>query len=421
MSVTRQLIWIYNDSPIAPGEIKSVKNVNSDGWFITIDGELIDFHWCCPCTPWQEYDGGFALFEQDTGRIVETRDIKKYLIEVGDWIEEVAIASHFGLAVQLVRTWLKNNHDFLLCREVRDWREWRIEECDSQSVNGTGNDNSSQKVTICDSVLSLENAETLQDFEQLIRDNLQGFYAVGKALIEIRDRQLYIDLPEINTFEEYCKSPLTLLRLGISSKGRAYQFMDAANAIAILKKSPLVTQLPANEGQIRPMVKAKLNASQIVEAWSKAVEQAPSNKPPTGAIVADVVRQIKERTHERLGILNPYSEGDVLRFNNNGDPETRTRNKSWVIVNYINEFSCIVSDFEGEFVAHVNQLERLEVTTTEKQAAVILRERLARIDKKQELAKLTVNYFARLEQFNLTEQEEAILDLLDTGHGSMEK
>jgi hypothetical protein len=76
-----------------------------------------------------------------------------------------------------------------------------------------------------------------------------------------------------------------------------------------------------------------------------------------------------------------------------------------------------VSDFEGEFVAHVNQLERLEVTSEEKQAAVALRDRLARIDTKQELAKLTVNYFARKQQFSLSEQEEAILNLLDTGHG----
>jgi hypothetical protein len=191
--------------------------------------------------------------------------------------------------------------------------------------------------------------------------------------------------------------------------------MDAANTIAILKKSPMVTQLPANEGQIRPMVKAKLNAEQIVCAWSEAVEQAPSNKPPTGAIVADVVRQIKERQREQMGIFNSYSVGDVLRFNNNGDPETRARNKRWVIVTYINEFTCIVSDFEGEFVAHVNQLERLEVTQTEKQAAVVLRDRLARIDTTQELAKLSVNYFARIEQFSLSEQEEAILNLLDTG------
>lgn len=122
-----QQIWIYKDSPVAPGEIKSVKNVNSDGWFITIDGELVDPQWCCPCTPWQEYNGGFALFEQDSDRIVEIRDIKKYLMEIGDWIEEVAIASHFGLAVQSVRTWLKNNQDLVKSREVRDGREWRIE------------------------------------------------------------------------------------------------------------------------------------------------------------------------------------------------------------------------------------------------------------------------------------------------------
>jgi hypothetical protein len=191
-----------------------VKKVNSDGWFLTLDGELIDPSLCCPVTDWQEYNGGFALFEQDTGRILESRDIKEYLIEVGDWRSEVAIASHFGLAVQLVRTWLKNHQNFLLCREVRDGREWRLEECDSQMcANGTQNDNcsqkveagfsevasekvlpavtigrrsenNSQKVTNCDSVLSLENAETLQDFEQLTRSTTSTSFLVSCRILK---------------------------------------------------------------------------------------------------------------------------------------------------------------------------------------------------------------------------------------------
>ena len=77
MSATKsQLIWIYEHSPVAPGEIKSVKSINSDGWFLTVDKELIDPHWCCPCTDWQEYNGGFAIFDPNSDRILETRDIQ---------------------------------------------------------------------------------------------------------------------------------------------------------------------------------------------------------------------------------------------------------------------------------------------------------------------------------------------------------
>lgn len=251
MPTTKQLIWIYKDSPVAPGEIKSVKTVNSKGWFFTTDKKLIDPHWCCPCTDWQEYNGGFALFEPDSvgvgeachediarpkdvaapkePRILETRDIKKYLISIGDWVSDLAIASRLGLSVQQVRTWLTNNQDSVESREVRDGYEWRL------CANGAQNDNGSQKVNNL-FTLGLDNAETLEDFEQLVRDNLLAFYTVGKALIEIRDRQLYIDLPDINTFEEYCQSPLTALRLGIKTKRRAYQLIDAAKIMDVLVK-----------------------------------------------------------------------------------------------------------------------------------------------------------------------------------------
>jgi hypothetical protein len=415
MSTTKQQqIWIYEHSPIAPGEIKSVKSVNSDGWFITIDGELIDPHWCCPCTDWQEYNGGFALLdEQNTNCILETRDIKKYLVSVSDWVSEVAIASTLSLSMQQIRTWLKNNQDWLECREVRDGYEWRISpyENSSQNVtNGQQSENHSQKVNQW-FTFNLDNAETLEDFEQLIRTNLLAFYTVGKALIEIRDRQLYIDLLDINTFEEYCQSPLTALRLGIKTKRRAYQLITAAHIVDVLKSEPMVHS-PTSERQIRSL--ATLEPHEWKEAWHTAIDKS-GDKPPTGAIVANVVQRIKERMRERLKMDNPYSKGDVLKFNSGGDSKTRIRNKRWAIVTAVHAFSCTVSDFEGEFVAHVNQLERLEVTLSEKQAAILLRDRLARIDTKHELAKLTVNYFARLEQFNLTEQEEAILDLLDAG------
>jgi hypothetical protein len=422
-TTTQQLIWIFEDSPVAAGEIKTIKQTNKDGWFITVDKNLIDPHWCCPVGDWEIYNGGYALFSQETGELVAEKDIKKYLVTQGGWTSEVLISMVLSpLRTDLVKQWLRENSGTLVeSREVRDGREWRVQVANGDSndngsqkvANGDSNDNGSQKVANGDSnINALGNAETLQDFEQLIRDNLLGFYTVGRALIEIRDRQLYIDLPDINTFEEYCQSPLTLLRLGIGSKGRAYDLINAAGVITILKKSPLAT-LPKNERQIRPLVRGKLNELQIVDAWNEAIEQAPSGKEPTGAVVKDAVRQIKERDRERLAIPNPYSEGDVLRFNSNGDPVTRDRNKRWVVVGEVQEFTCIVWDFEGDFLAHINQLERLEVSEEERTNAPKLRDRLSKIDTSEPLAKMNVNYFSKLERISLSDFEEAILKTLE--------
>ncbi|MGL5806818.1 MAG: hypothetical protein ACRC11_15495 [Xenococcaceae cyanobacterium] len=419
-SVQKSSTIIIKNHPEHQGQMYQVKEVDREGKVTTVEN-----HWFHPdffdvVSDWQSYNGGFARFNQTTGELIDEKDIKKYLaerLELRDghdgWVDRMVIESDCNLMPHQVKTWLTENEGTLVERH-EDGEHWRL------IAGNSGNRKSPNVVTkeksqIVSSggnlqTMTLEDAETLRDFEQIIRDNLIGFYLVGKALTEIRDRQLYID--EFNTFEQYCKSPLTLLRLGIGSKGRAYDFINAASVITILEKSPMATQLPTNERQIRPMVKGKLNAEQIIDVWGQAVEEA-EDKPPTGAIVEDIVRVLKEEERDKLNLENPYSVGDVLRFNSNGDPDTRSRNKRWAIVVQKGEFSCVVSDFEGEFSAHINQLERFEIDDFEKTRAPILRDRLAAIDTSEPLVKKNVEYFAKLDRISLSEKEEAILKVLE--------
>lgn len=437
-SIQKHDLIIIKNHPDHEGQMYCVGEVKRDGSVITNGGHIFYPEFFDKISNWEEYRDGFARFNQATGELVDEKDIKKYLEErwklddgKDGWVDEIVIAGDVELDLVQVREWLADNADMVEGDGDGGWRLITVTTGNKKPPNVLTNEKS-QIVTAeggrpqapafdagepatleSEPFVALENAETLQDFEQIIRDNLKGFYLVGRALIEIRDRCLYVDQKNINTFEQYCKSPLTLLRLGISSKGRAYQFMGAANVLSVLEKSQIVTQFPKNEGQIRPLVEGKLNNEQIVKAWNEALEQSP-NKPPTGAIVKDVVRQIKEEEQDKLKLENPYSVGDVLRFNNNGDPQTRSRNKRWVIVGQVNEYSCTVSDFEGEFNAHINQLERLEVLSEEERIiAPQLRDRLAAIDTSELLVKKNVEYFAKLDRISLSEKEEAILKVLE--------
>jgi hypothetical protein len=122
--------------------------------------------------------------------------------------------------------------------------------------------------------------QLLQQHERTIERGLQTFYAVGTALVSIREQKLYRATHE--DFENYCAE-----RWGIS-KRHAYRLMDSAGVMHNLESDQLVTQ-PANEAQTRPL--AKLPAEEQGAAWQEAVER--SGGKPTARHVEEVV---KERT-----------------------------------------------------------------------------------------------------------------------------
>jgi hypothetical protein len=125
--------------------------------------------------------------------------------------------------------------------------------------------------------------QELNQLERLIEKNLTAFYEVGRALIRIRDGELYKD--EYRTFEEYCKQRWDFARR------TAYQFIDSVKVIENVRHGAQNISLPVNERQARSLT--RLSPDQQKKAWQRAVETAPEGKV-TAAHVQRVVQEMKK-------------------------------------------------------------------------------------------------------------------------------
>jgi len=96
----------------------------------------------------------------------------------------------------------------------------------------------------------------LLQLESVIKNYRQDFYAVGKALGEIRDGRHYHKLT-FKSFESYVR-----LRWDMG-RSHAYRLIEAACVIDNL--SPIGEALPKNEAQVRPLT--KLDAFSQKRVW----------------------------------------------------------------------------------------------------------------------------------------------------------
>jgi hypothetical protein len=141
----------------------------------------------------------------------------------------------------------------------------------------------------------------LERLEGIIHKNLQSFYEVGRALMEIRDKELYKikNGGEYGTFEAYCRAVWDFTRI------RAYQLIES-----VAVRENLLTQVniePKSEKQIRPLV--KLKADQQREAWQRAVDTAPEGK----VTASHVYKIVKEMTSEPEKQKTPAREPPPLQ------------------------------------------------------------------------------------------------------------
>ncbi len=127
-----------------------------------------------------------------------------------------------------------------------------------------------------ESAISSVEAAALADQEAIITQGLKTFYAVGTALLTIRDQRLYRE--DHSTFEDYCQE-----RWGMTRR-HANRLIEASEVIDNL--GPIGPILPATESQARPLT--QLPAEQQGPAWQEAVETAPNNKPTAAHVVATV-------------------------------------------------------------------------------------------------------------------------------------
>ncbi|QHG20581.1 hypothetical protein [Nostoc sp. ATCC 53789] len=280
---------------------------------------------------------------------------------------------------------------------------------DSTSAANSANEDISQQVdpgSATITVTAVEVTELTQE-EQSDRLHLErkverAFFEAGKALTELRDRRLYRSTHK--TFEDYCRD-----RFG-HSRRQSYLLMDAAVVFDNLmeKCDPMDHILPTNERQVRPMT--KLEPHQQQEVWVKAVEQSGGKVPPA-RIVKNVVQQIMERTQ----VPNTYQLGEVCQILVKDNPELRGKGGCWGIVSAVNNFSCTVKTWDGEYAVALQHLKSYNYLPVECQQMQVICDRINQVysSELEESVQKFLESLGRLKRAYLTALEEKLLSLLE--------
>ena len=114
----------------------------------------------------------------------------------------------------------------------------------------------------------IDQEKRLLQLETIVQRGFTSLWEIGKAMLEIRDRQLY--LKRYNTFQEYCAT-----RWG-KQRSRCYQLMAAAEVQQNLV-STQVDSAELTEKHCRELGKLKKPADQRI-AWKEAAAAAPDGK-----------------------------------------------------------------------------------------------------------------------------------------------
>jgi hypothetical protein len=153
----------------------------------------------------------------------------------------------------------------------------------------------SEELVIFDNPVPLPEAERaqLERCEETIRKGLKTFFAVGSALMTIRDLRLYRSSHP--TFEAYCQE-----RWGI---GRRYavKVIGAAERVNLLPAGENVAK-PTSEFQVRPFL--KLDTKVFPKAWEETLKRAAGGKV-TLTIVKSVVREFYRKSAVRANPKPP--------------------------------------------------------------------------------------------------------------------
>ena len=166
--------------------------------------------------------------------------------------------------------------------------------------------------------------------------------------------------------------------------------------------------LPTNEGQVRPL--AKLKPQQQVKVWQQAVQEA-GGKVPSARIVTDVVQKIMERTK----VPNTYQLGEVCQILAKDNPELRGKGGCWAIVSAVNDFSCTVRMWDGEYTVGLQHLKSYNYLPAECKQMQLISDRITRVysDSLEETVKSLLHSLGKLNRPYLTGVEEKLLNVLE--------
>ncbi len=313
-------------------------------------------------------------------------------------------------------------------------------EINSKSLSNSANEDISVEENPATATITVSavEVEELTDEEQSDRLHLErkvekAVFEAGKALMELRDRRLYRSTH--STFEEYCKD-----RFGFQRR-HPYRLIEASAVFDNLMKMcpkgtqtetetessdaeiypsgtqteneemcPIGTQiLPTSERQVRPIT--KLEPQQQWEVWQRAVEEA-GGKVPSARVVGDVVQRIMERTK----VPNTYQLGEVCQILAKDNPELRGKGGCWGIVSAVNDFSCTVQTWDGEYAVGLQHLKSYNYLPAECKQMQVICDRITRVysDSLEETVKSLLQSLGKLNRPYLTVVEEKLLSVLES-------
>ncbi|WDD36507.1 hypothetical protein PQG02_35765 (plasmid) [Nostoc sp. UHCC 0926] len=167
--------------------------------------------------------------------------------------------------------------------------------------------------------------------------------------------------------------------------------------------------MPTSEGQVRPIT--KLEPQEQWEVWQTAVELA-GGKVPTGRIVKDVVQRIMERTK----VPNTYQIGEVCQILVKDNPELRGKGGCWAIVTAVNDFSCTVRMWDGEYTVALQHLKSFNYLPAECEQMQVICDRINRVysSSLEDSVQKFLESLGKLNRAYLTALEEKVLSLLES-------
>jgi hypothetical protein len=261
--------------------------------------------------------------------------------------------------------------------------------------------------------------QELSEEEQSDRLHLEqkverAFYEAGKALMELRNRRLYRSTHK--TFEDYCRDRFDHSRQQSNYLIAAAEVYDnlTTNGCQIMENEDLTTNvtqiLPTSERQVRPMT--KLEPQQQQQAWRLSVQEA-SGKVPTGRIVKDVVQRIMETTQ----VPNTYQIGEICQIIAQDNPELRGKGGCWGIVSQVNDFTCTVKLWDGEYTIRFKHLKSYDYSPSECQQVQQISDRISKIysSAMEESVQRFLEALGKLNRPYLTALEEKLLNVLESG------
>lgn len=126
-----------------------------------------------------------------------------------------------------------------------------------------------------------------------------------------------------------------------------------------------------------------------------------------------------QRIMELTQVPNTYQIGEVCQILAKDNPELRGKGGCWGIVSQVNEFSCTVRMWDGEYTVGLQHLKSFNYLPQECEQMQSLSDRLALIysDSLEETVKSLLQSLGKLNRPYLTAVEEKLLSLIEKEYG----